>query len=54
MIRGSLLVLSAFTFVATALPRLAAQPSIELVAEDLAFHTNMAWIRTARCPTITP
>jgi glucose/arabinose dehydrogenase len=43
MIRGSLLVLSAFTFVATALPRLAAQPSIELVAEDLAFPTNMAF-----------
>src|SRR6266508_757312 len=43
MIRGSLLVLSAFTFVATALPQLAAQPSIELVAEDLAFPTNMVF-----------
>jgi Glucose / Sorbosone dehydrogenase len=48
MIRGSLLVLSAFTFVATALPQLAAQPSIELVAEDLAFPTNMAFAPDGR------
>jgi aldose sugar dehydrogenase len=48
MARRSLLVLSAFTFVATALPQLAAQPSVVPVATELAFPTNMAFAPDGR------
>jgi len=52
MARRTLLVLVAFAFVATALPHLAAQPSIQQVAGSLAFPTNMATAVTdvARAP----
>jgi glucose/arabinose dehydrogenase len=48
MARRSLLVLFALAFFATALPQLAAQPSIELVAGGLAFPTNMAFAPDGR------
>ena len=48
MARRSLLVLSAFAFVATILPRLAAQPSVVPVATELAFPTNMAFAPDGR------
>jgi glucose/arabinose dehydrogenase len=48
MARRLLLVLCAFTFVATALPQLAAQPLVEPVASDLAFPTNMAFAPDGR------
>ena len=46
--RSLFVVLCAFTFVATALPQLAAQPSVEPVATELAFPTNMAFAPDGR------
>jgi glucose/arabinose dehydrogenase len=48
MARRPLLVLSAFVFVATAPPQLAAQPSFQEVAGGLAFPTNMAFALDGR------
>jgi glucose/arabinose dehydrogenase len=46
--RSLFVVLCAFTFVATALPQLAAQPSVVHVATELAFPTNMAFAPDGR------
>ena len=48
MARRALLVLSAFVFVATAPPQLAAQPSFQEVAGGLAFPTNIAFALDGR------